>query len=58
MRRVGEGERGYLCARCNFIYVSYETLHYRYFQTGNPNRHYVAYFTDKDYMRTVAYICN
>ena len=40
------------------IYASYETLQYRYFQTGNPNRLYVAYFTDKDYTRTVAYGCN
>ena len=24
------------------IYASYGTLQYRYFQTGNPNRHYVV----------------
>ena len=40
------------------IFASYGTLQYRYFQTGNANRHYVAEFTDKDYMRTVAYGCN
>ena len=40
------------------IYASYGTLQYRYFQTGNPNRHYVAQFTDKNYLRTVAYGCN
>ena len=30
------------------IYASYGTLQYQYFQKGNPNRHYVAQFTDKD----------
>ena len=60
LRRVGEGEGSYLCARCILfiIYASYGTLQYQYFQTGNPKRHYAAEFTDKDYMWTVAYDSN